>query len=160
MTVYSAGLLASPGLRLTTPNAIFSDAGHDRQPVAVLLEKPEPEPAYSAQPSAWGWAVRVESVGEAERRLEEIVRLMRVVPPLSGREIARRVGCSHGYVDKVRRELPARAEPEAPAEPRWRPPGPFSRIDAAERERDELFLQVQALTAERDELRARLGVSA
>ena len=104
--------------------------------------------------------MRVESVGDAERRIEEIVRLIRVVPSLSGREIARRVGCSHGYVDKVRRELPARAELDAPAVPRWRPPGPFSRIDAAGQERDELFLQVQALTAERDELRARLGVRA
>jgi hypothetical protein len=63
-------------------------------------------------------------------------------------------------VDTVRRELRDYAEPEAPVEPRWRPPGPFSRIDAAERERDELFLQVQALTTERDELRARMGVRA
>jgi hypothetical protein len=67
--------------------------------------------------------VRVESVGEAERRLEEIVRLLRGAPPLSGREIARRVGCSHGYVDKVRHELPDRAGPEVPTEPRWRTPG-------------------------------------
>ena len=101
--------------------------------------------------------MRVESVGEAERRLEGIARLLRVVPPLSGREIARSVGCSHGYVDKVRRELPDRAEPEVPTEPRCHGP-PFQRLDSAERERDELFLQVQALTAERDELRARLGV--
>ena len=98
--------------------------------------------------------MRVESVGDAERRREEIVRLLHT--GLSGREIARRVGCSHGYVDKIRRELPDRAEPEAPAEPRWHGP-PFQRLESAERERNALFRENLQLADENKQLRARLA---
>ena len=106
-----------------------------------------------------------------------IERALRADAHQADRAIARECGCAHSHVARIRARLvadqvidavrphpPKRgdpivkfADPPAPTEPRWRPPGPFSRIDAAERERDELFLQVQALTAECDALRARLA---
>jgi hypothetical protein len=88
-----------------------------------------------------------QSVGDAEARDAEIYRLLRP-GDLSGREIARRVGCSHGHVDKLRNRGLPEDEPAPRATTTWRPHrGPFSRLEAAERERDELFAEVQDLAA-------------
>ena len=105
---------------------------------------------------------RVQSVGEAEARDAAIRRMLRE-GSLSGREIARRVGCSHGHVDKLRRDLTD--EPETDQLDRFSPTvtrplrlpphgGPFARLEAAEAERDRLFVRVQELAARVAELEA------
>ncbi len=109
-----------------------------------------------------------------------IARALRHDARQSNRAIARAVGCAHSHVAKIRRQLIAEgriaalaphppklsapvtfAEPSPPTLPRWRPlrphGAPFSTLERAEAGRDALFVAVQGLVVERDELRARLA---
>lgn len=103
---------------------------------------------------------------------EMVARALRADPHQANRAIARAVNCADSHVRKLRARLtsegvipvvpphPPRpaspevvfAEPLPEATPRWRPlrphGGPFSRLEAAELERDALFVEVQALRQE------------
>jgi hypothetical protein len=93
---------------------------------------------------------------------EVVMAAIEAHPKASDRAIGRECECSHHTVAKARRLLAERrAAEQRPGVSRWKPlrrhGPPFSDLEKAQQERDELFVQVQELQEQVRGLRERLA---